>query len=463
MTTRWEQDLTRRLRTLLRTAPLHQVEAAKGHRALPLADQDLVALALRTLDVIIEAMGLDEGALHAEVALALDPLVRAADPGLEDSAPVVELVIDALTNRSQRGEVFRIPYTDFDGGFVRRELGFHLVREVESEDGRILLRATTEGINLYAGMLDYDVEDAQTAEEAVLRAQVERGRLSQAVDTARRARQRSIQYEEKLRSFLRTARRDVRGVDWVGEVLQQIDAALRHLAERLHVERDLRTQVQRRLDETEVEAPELAELASVLDDCVTRHLRLQQNLIGANQAWLDAQARQSFRPRAALPLADLERDVLRPALVLSVADLDPVVPALFASFFGPVAPRVLALDQLVSRLLAPARDAAPVDRPLATVELEPLVAPVRFDDADEQQVRDWLDAARAVRLSTLLAAARAEGAPPRTERLLALEVLRAYDGADTDGTLVVASDGERLHDPRFEGDDLWVNPGSEGP
>lgn len=50
-----------------------------------------------------------------------------------------------------------------------------------------MIVATTEGINLYAGMLDYPVEDAQIADEAVLHAQVQRGRLHDAVQTARRA------------------------------------------------------------------------------------------------------------------------------------------------------------------------------------------------------------------------------------------------------------------------------------
>ena len=58
--------------------------------------------------------------------------------------------------------------------------------------------------------------------------------------------------------------------------------------------------------------------------------------------------------------------------------------------------------ELVDRLLAPSREAGPIDRPLVTADLEPLVDPVRFDDEDQVRVQGWLRDAHAVRLSALL-------------------------------------------------------------
>ena len=81
----WHDALTRRLRALVRTGPLHRIESGKGQRALELDDQDLRALALRALDVTIEHMGLGTGArvgrgavraaseVHAEVKPRPDP------------------------------------------------------------------------------------------------------------------------------------------------------------------------------------------------------------------------------------------------------------------------------------------------------------------------------------------------------------------------------------------------------
>ena len=97
-------------------------------------------------------------------------------------------------------------------------------------------------------MLEYPVEDAQIAEEAVLRAQVARGRIADAVRTAQRARIRSIEYEQKLLGILETARRDVQQVDWVHEVLGLLEQARQHLDERLATERELIAAVEARLE-----------------------------------------------------------------------------------------------------------------------------------------------------------------------------------------------------------------------
>ncbi len=53
---------------------------------------------------------------------------------------------------------------------MRRSVSFHRLRRQEADDDRVVLRATTEAINLYAGMHNIDVEDAPTAAEPVLQA-----------------------------------------------------------------------------------------------------------------------------------------------------------------------------------------------------------------------------------------------------------------------------------------------------
>lgn len=78
----WQEALTRRLRTLLRTVPLQRMEAGKGRRELALGDQDLRALALRALDLTIERMGLGTGPTYEEIRDALRSLVFTCDAGL---------------------------------------------------------------------------------------------------------------------------------------------------------------------------------------------------------------------------------------------------------------------------------------------------------------------------------------------------------------------------------------------
>ena len=75
----WQDELTTRLRTLLRTAPLHRLEDNKTMRSEALDAHDLRALSLRAIDAIIEAMGMREGGSLSEVRAALAPLIRSAE------------------------------------------------------------------------------------------------------------------------------------------------------------------------------------------------------------------------------------------------------------------------------------------------------------------------------------------------------------------------------------------------
>ena len=105
----WQEALTRRLRTLLRTIPLQRMESGKGRRELALDGQDLRALALRALDLTIERMGLGTGPTYEELRDALRPLVRMCDRELDDEEvdAVIRLVVDELLNERDRRSAFQ--------------------------------------------------------------------------------------------------------------------------------------------------------------------------------------------------------------------------------------------------------------------------------------------------------------------------------------------------------------------
>jgi hypothetical protein len=460
----WQNALTRRLRTLIRTSPLHRIEASKGQRDIELGAQDLRALALRALDLTIEHMGLGSGATAAQLCEELVPLVLQCEPGIgsAQAAEIATLVLEALLNERDRRQAFREEYLSVDADHAeRRVVPFHLLREHALPDGSIVLRATTEAINLYAGMLEYPVEDAQIAEEAVLRSQVKRGRIADAVRTAQRARLRSIEYEQKVLGILETTRRDVQQIDWVREVLGLLEHARTHLEERLASERELITAVEVRLEALpEQGGIELASLRDTLDECYGRHLRLHQRIIPANQQYLDEQDRQSFRPRALTPLPDLEADVLRPALGLPTGVLAASVDRLLARFQAPRAPAVVSLRNLVERLLAPPRADDPDPLEIDEVELEALPEPPpSFSPEDHAAVARLLSevGAEPVRLGALIERARNRGSEQSVEALLVLELLLGFDpGEGPPRTLTVESAEEPLDDRRFVGDDLAV-------
>lgn len=459
----WQDALTRRLRTLLRTAPLHRVEANKVHRAASFDEHDLRALALRTLDLTIERMGLGTGATQEELRDGLRPLLLAVDAELDPNASdaIADTVIEALLNEPERRQAFAERYLAVAPHEARAKLlRFHLLRERQTADGHTVIVATTEGINLYAGMLEYPVEDAQTADEAVLRSQVRRGRIDDAVQTARRARLRSIEYEQKILGILETTRRDVQQVDWIRDVLGVIDDARSHIHDRLVTEREILGAVESRLEGSlgGDAGAQLASLRDTLGECLARHMRLHERLIGANASYLQEQERQAFRPRMLAPLPDLEADVLCPSLGLPSTALADRCDFFLARFQPPRAPAVLRLTQLVRRLLAPRKAEAEDPFELQLPELSPVAEPPPpFDEEDRRRVAAILTGLRVPqRLSLLLARARKLGHPPSTLKLLVLEVLSAYDPAATRAPLHVEPFGGPLFDPAFAGDDLSV-------
>lgn len=466
----WETAHARRMRSLVRTAPLHAIEAAKGLvRQHDVARQDLRSLALRALDATIEHMGLGSGPTIEELLDEFAPLVRACDPALsvEAARDIGAHVLDGLLNERERRRGFSVPYTTFEQGQPRtRNPVFHLLKEVELPTGRIVVRATPEAINVYAGMLEHDIEDEQAAEEAVLRNQIRRGKIAQAVATAKQARLRSIEYEERLTAFLETARRDATQIDWVREVLHTLDEAIAHLSERLDVEREIMTAIEERLDRLagEPEGVQLAELRRTLHDCRERHLRLHEHLITANRNYLAEQERQVFRPRPLAAIPDLEASVLRIALGLPDTVVHDMGDELLRTLQGPRPPRALNLASLVDALLAPPRQSREV-YDLSPAELQPLtLRERRFSLEETTAIQEFVGASgpEPVLLSQLIARARERGL---STQLLVLTVLLAFDITEPEALAVgidVVPAHRPLIDPEFHGDELWVTRRPEG-
>jgi hypothetical protein len=456
----WEQLLSRRVRTLARTGPLHRLEDSKASRTRNLEQHDLRALALRAIDSTIEHMGLGYGANRQDLHQALDPLIRTAEPALtsKDVTEVADAVIEHLLNEPSRRRAFDEPYMSFDGSTsTRRSVRFHLLREEEADDGTIVVKATTEAINFYAGMLDVDVEDAQTAAEAVLRAQVDRGAIGAAVATARQARLRSIEYAESLRSTLRQVRRDVARVD-AQRMLATIASARGHRETRLQVERGLLDTVEERVAVDDgKDASSLVELRDALSDCRQRHLKLHEELLTVNETWLAEQEVQRFRRVRASALPDLEREVFHPLVAHRVEVVAPLMEELLPALHGPAVLPAFDLAALVSQLLAPRRREAEQDLEVPVDVLEPLSAmEARFAPEVREAVEQWL--ARGGTLGGLLEASRQAGEPPAIRRLLVLRLLWAWD-PDGREPFAVRADGP-LNDLEYGGQDLRVG-GSE--
>ena len=221
-----DDGVTRRLKALACTAPLHDLDTRKTRLDWVDASRyQMAEIALQAIDQVTLAMDFDHGADQAQVVKRLRPFVAAQVPDAPagEHERVAQWVIENLINVGSLDRGFQVDYGTFteDGRYVRRRFDFKLLVEVAAPDGDVYLRASDEAINVLVGALDTDVESAQVAAEVKLENLINRGRLGDARLAAEQARYRTVQYAEALRQKLDATRRDVRSVDWLTTVLAE--------------------------------------------------------------------------------------------------------------------------------------------------------------------------------------------------------------------------------------------------
>jgi hypothetical protein len=457
----WEKALPARIRTLLLTAPLHRMEGTKNLRMDELQKQDLRMLALRVMDLTIERMGLGYGAVRQVIIDGVAPLVRKANPslGLPDAKAIVEIVLEGLLNDTERRQTFREPYASVENEDITwREFTFNLLEEV-SPDDNVYLRVTIEGIHLYTGMLGFNIEDAQVANEIVLQYQISRGRLSDAVQTAREAEFRSIQYDAQIQGLLSAAKRDIRQVDWVKDALSAIGSARDHILQRLKIEKQITEAIEEKYESAEMdEIQQLSALKQQVNRCIVRHIKLHKLLISANPDYLDEQLQQGFKVSGFNPLPNIDKEIFQPALLFTLGQLADSATGMFRVFAPPQPPHLLSLELLIEKLTAPIRDDKPhfldTESPaLGEIDLEK--GP--FGVEDEENVKLLLQETLGITtLSQVLAFAQRENMPVSTQRLLVLDALRNFGAEDGETSYPVRLVGERFCSCDFEGDDLHI-------
>src|SRR4051812_6532467 len=135
-----DEGLTRRLKALACTAPLHDLDARKTR--LDWADAAIYQMAeigLQAIDQVTIAMDFDHGASHDQVVTRLLPFIGAQAPGRERSEyeRVARWVLESLINVGSLDRGFRAVYGVFgaDGGYLRHTFDFKLLVELVSPDG----------------------------------------------------------------------------------------------------------------------------------------------------------------------------------------------------------------------------------------------------------------------------------------------------------------------------------------
>lgn len=473
-------DLQGRWQTLQLLGPVFELL----NRAAPRAEfdhreYDLSQLALRLIDyVVLHQASLDGSVSPASVVDHLTQLARRMHP-TDPAHPwtkVARLVFGTILNDGRPHESRWIePLTDETEGTRSERFRFRLLRLTDNADSAAIT-ATDEAIVLYLQALNTDLADRALALKLMVEIQMDAREFDKALASAREATRTAQGLSASLREKLEDTRRDVRAVDWRGEMPSWLTEVVNQLTRQLDRDRQLRG---------------LAERASVdpaaRDTCqeIVREvkrsedvwLRLERYVQRAIPVFLAAQEAQRFQPRGLAVAIDLTRDVLCPLVTAPDDVLSTANDLLMAGIAPPVVPPCWGVDELCGALLR-----APMIREMADPDIDD---PGDLGDAIGDSVPDDIAACasdiltmateRPTRLSELLATARTRAGevddPVRLLDVIWGAALWAFvtggDAAPDDrplsenlaaavSQLVAVDDRAALADDRFTGTDLLV-------
>ncbi|NLA35173.1 MAG: hypothetical protein GX868_05725, partial [Actinobacteria bacterium] len=337
------------------------------------------------------------------------------------------------------------------------------------------LRASEHAINVFVNALDLDIEAAQIANEAQMRALIERGAVESAAQLAQVAQYQSAQYLERTRRIVADTLLDPDAHDWINAVPKMLNDALSHVADRLNAEAEItKALTEQRTGAVEMDVLNRTnELIERLRDCRHRHNELHQHLIEARARHRAAVNDRLTRPPRATHRIDIGTDLLAPYLRCSTAITAAAAERMVAAIGGINVAWMPSLTAAIADLCSPPRESAggeEYDEP-------------DFEMADES---DWWepyeDAVEAllgeitapVRLTQLLARADdvaeslvdADGDPLYPSLLAAAVVHAAHRlwtpllaGRDAgDALLVALDDGRRIDTDAVSAADLLVVP-----
>ncbi len=463
--------LATRVKALAVADPVLDLERRKALLSTDWTGYQMEELALTAIDTVTLKMDFDDGVRAEDVvsSVAAVAALQLPDRGHDEHGAVARWVLDCLVNVGTVDRGFSHVYgTAVGGRYASHLFSFKLLREVVGADGKPRLRASNEAIAVLVGAVDIDIASEQVAADAKLDALVNRGRLIDAHRAAEMALRRTVQYAEHIRTQLDGMHRDIRTVDWVRDVQPVQVEAMTHIEERIRAESAIKDNVARIMENsTEQATPAQAgELIEILEQCLRRNAALQANLQQVGERFRAEQERQTFVPPPSRSYVDLGRQLLEPALAMSLRHVGPLLEDFVTVSTSPHRPAVVYLPDLVEGLMRLPADSDHDDSLIIEPEFGDVEDIALFTHEQHARVEELLERVddSGVRLSTLLANARQIAATDRCgenlDHLLGLRVLGLFGAPRHDlahDTLLAALVDQRmLDDEIFAGDDLLV-------
>lgn len=471
----WDPQLTLQLRALLHANPLLNLQYRDDRRPPELQHYSSLSLALKVFDLIVTHTGLGKDIEYEQAANELLPLLEAMDQAagvasdLERQARMAERVLATLLNEEERRQPFKQPYTTFEqGNAIERVLAVRLLEERYQPDGRVVLRLSNESANLLLNALTLDLENAQTAAEAILQRQLQRGQLQDARATAQWALQQSVRLCEQLAHRLFDTRRNLQSVDWNEEMRQLLDEALAHVKVRCEAENSIIAAAREQRDQLtpgSEKSHQLAEIIALVEACRRQHLALQRRLIEAPHVFFEEQERQvlTFRPPPTLPHP--QTDLLVPLLRSPSAQVMQALDTLVSACLPPRSPGIFSFAHCLSYLLQPRRETHTASIPIVPPDL----SDVDYDqphftlDALQQSEKLLTALEKPERLSCIIQEAQVNGESVTVLESLVFLILEYFDPQDTqkpegNPVDVLKIDGQQFWLNNFAGDDVLLVP-----
>jgi hypothetical protein len=305
---------------------------------------------------------------------------------------------------------------------------FMLLREVDTWDNKYLIRPTTQGVNLYLNLLPRTIENTEIALEAILREQIKRGQIPDAVGTAGQWRLAAFQYREDIFDFRRNISLNIGSVSWVNDVEPKVGKLIEDVGSNRRKVDDILESV-----ETNPKSiPEFVELRRLLRECQYIYHELDSLVIGLNRFYLTEHAKQRFLPISPIRMPNMAQEVLVPLLKLSPHDLhDDLLDMLITCLSGPTAPPVVDMDLLLSKAMAPRREIEQYENAGAEPEFVPVEeSVVKFiSESEIRRAREIISihvTSSPIRLSDLLAIGDEETVSPGVLYELALTAIESW-------------------------------------
>ncbi len=352
-------ELSRQQRNLLLMRPVFELEARKLTYEAPASKRrlfesiDASYLVLSLLDDLMEAVAVGSGRTTNEVIHHIAEIACTMQPEMheEDCYRIGEVVLDAVANRSDKHKSFEYDYFDATTKSTQTHR-FKLVDYAPDISDSYRFVPTREGYLVYLGMLDLAPEDAAELMEKMLHLLIDRGRFSEAIDIAKKARTISIEFSQKIRDTILRARRAPSTVNWKNEIQPRLHDARSHVHNRQREDSRMNDAVQSSLSaayEYSVRQ-NLGALRKLLQDSVKLRTRLLQDIMSAPEQFMEAQ-RALFKIKTATNLPDLENLLLPEVMRLSLSTLAEIAEPVASAFMTASLKRIFDLNSATQLLL----------------------------------------------------------------------------------------------------------------